>query len=289
MTSSCHQQKPELQLLATKDVDFPSASAIEFHHNTLYVFGDDAAYLLHLTTDYKVIDSVFFWKRQNGRISKTDKHDIESAFIANSDGKSVLYGIGSMSNDDRKRAFAFDLQNGTFRDTSFFPQGIDLPSIGPLNLEGSCVVNQTTIFVNRANLSNPVNHFLFLNGEKQIRIGKLVLPEHKIVSGVSGLYYLKEKDLLLFTASEEETSSTILDGTIGDSYIGWIQNFSNKINNQEFKPDHFINLGAVNAVFGKQKIESVCVERAEGNRLTLHLAADNDNGTSRFFKLRVEL
>jgi len=286
---SCGRHKPWLQLLATKDINFPSASGIEFHQNSLYVFGDDAAYLLRLSPDYNVIDSFFFWPGSTGRLSKKEKHDIESAFLSESDNSSFLYGVSSMSDSLRKKVFVYNLQSRTMKDTSFFPNGVNPPSVQELNFEGSCKVGQTVILANRANLSHPVNHLIFLDKNGGSRVSKILLPKEKMVSGISGLYYLEEKDFLLFTASEEETGSAVLDGAIGDSYIGWIENFKSRMNALEFTPDQFIKLTEIDSVFRQQKIESICVERVEGNRLIVHLAADNDDGTSRFFKLSLSL
>jgi hypothetical protein len=52
------------------------------------------------------------------------------------------------------------------------------------------------------------------------------------------------------------------------------------------QPDWMINLSSVSEEFKKQKIESVCVEKMANSEAILHLAADNDNGESRLFKMK---
>ena len=109
------------------------------------------------------------------------------------------------------------------------------------------------------------------------------------IIGVSGLYYVEEKDLLLFTASEEDTPNALDDGKISDSYLGFIEKFSAKMEDKTITPNQLIKLSTINKIFIKQKIESVCVEKITGDEMILHLVADNDNGESRLFKVRMIL
>lgn len=289
MIFSCSREQDSFQLLGKKKLDFPSASAIEFYQDKLYVFGDDAAYLLILSPEYKVIDSIFFWTKVDGRIPKDTKHDIESAMIKMERGQPVLYGHGSMSTEIRRGTFAFQLNGRSFKDTMFFNPETSFPLVHAINLEGSCAFGDTTVFANRANLSTPLNHLVFVDAGSTIVTKPIKLPMAKIVAGISGLYYMKEKDILLFTASEEETASTTADGAIGESYLGWIGNFSAKVQAKEFVPDRYIKLSKIDKAFTKQKIESVCVEKINGKEMIVHLAADNDDGSSGFFKVKVLL
>jgi hypothetical protein len=254
----------------------------------LYVFGDDAPYLLILSPGYQVMDSVYFLPGVEGRIPKDTKHDIESAMIGMQDNQPVLYGIGSMSTKKRWGVIAYNLSDKSFKDSLFFEPGKIFPGIDEVNIEGSCTVSNIAILANRANESNPNNHLLFID-KQSATVKRMLLPARKLMPGLSGLYYVKEKDLLLFTASEEETGSSTSDGAIGDSYLGWIENFSKKMGDTEYKPDQFIRLADTEKAFNKQKIESVCVESVDGNNLIIHLTADNDNGRSSLFKLKLKL
>jgi hypothetical protein len=98
-----------------------------------------------------------------------------------------------------------------------------------------------------------------------------------------------EKDLLLFTASEEATTSAYEDGAIGDSYLGWINNFSEAWKSAAVVPTKVLKLPTFHPAFQHQKIESVCVESQQGRRYLLHLAADNDNGKTVLFKVALTL
>ena len=288
LTERCSSKSPDIQLLESKEINFPSASAIEYVKDKLYIFGDDAPYLLILSTNYEVIDTIWYWPERVERISKSDKPDIESATFIIKDGYPVLLGIGSMSDEKRWSVLSLEIDSNKLSQISFFKVGAGFPKVKEINIEGSSTIGNTIILANRANLNNDVNYLLFwqrcLPVAKEIR-----LPKTKIVAGISGLYYLKEKDLLLLTASEEATENAITDGEIGESYLGWINNFSKRMKEALLKPDEFINLGESNIALRKQKIESVCVERKVGERHILHLVADNDNGSSRIFKLALKL
>ena len=61
------------------------------------------------------------------------------------------------------------------------------------------------------------------------------------------------------------------------------------MDDKSVKPDQMIKLTPVDKRFTKQKIESVCVERFDKNEFILHMVADNDNGTSGLFKMRLKL
>jgi hypothetical protein len=98
-----------------------------------------------------------------------------------------------------------------------------------------------------------------------------------------------EEDVLLFTASEEATTSAYEDGAIGDSYLGWIANFTEAWKGNVLMPTEILKLPAFHQAFHQQKIESVCVEKQQGGRYLLHLAADNDNGKTVLFKVALTL
>lgn len=277
-----------LKLLAQKTLDFPSASGLEFYKNKLYVFGDNATHLLLLSTDYNVVDSVPYWKGGEAVIDKEDKPDIESAMIVEKNSHPVLYGVGSMSDKKRWRVFAFSLDSLRPQATVFFERNKAIKNIEELNIEGSTSVGNAAVFCNRANQKTKRNYLLFWNWKDSIAAKEILLPKTRLAAGMSGLCYVKEKDLLLFTASEEATGNAVQDGAIGDSYLGWITAFSKKTTQPSFSPDGYLKLSRFDKSFAKQKVESVAVEKAEGEKLTLHLVADNDDNQSKIFKVELQ-
>ena len=289
MINSC-KEEGSIKLLSSKTLDFPSASAIEFYNNKLYLLGDDAPYLLILDTGYNVIDTVQYIQTTDVRLSKGRKPDIESAFLQQANGAVQVAGVGSMSTSNRFTNFLFDINKQAFTATdSFFSPDVRFPNIEEINIEGSAMLAGNIVLANRANNDNPKNHLLLYNKNRKPFISELILKDEARVIGVSGLYYLKEKDLLLFTASIENTSDATVDGAIGDSYLGWIEGYAEKWNEQRIEPDHLINLSTIHQEFKGQKVESVCVGSVKRDQLLLHLVADNDNGQSKIFKVSLSL
>jgi hypothetical protein len=287
---SCGKDNSPIELLAMKELNFPSASAIEFYQDKVFLFGDDATHLLILSRDYQPLASINYWQGNFHRIPKPVKPDIESSLLLEQNGETILFGIGSMSDTNRWKVIKHNLSNKNTDSFSYFISKNNFTHINQLNIEGAATVNNFIVLANRANLSNPVNHLLYWDrADIHLTAKKLLLPNEKAVAGVSGLYYVKEKDLLLMTASEEETASTTMDGAIGESYLGGIKKFSKRMNDAEFKPDFFYKLSDADKRFTKQKIESVCLETIGNDEMILHLAADNDNGKSHLFKLRLKL
>lgn len=289
MIGSGAAAQTSLKLLAQKTLAFPSASGIEFYKDKLYIFGDNATNLLILSADYAQSDSVDYWRGSETVIEKEDKPDIESAMIVTRDKEPVLYGVGSMSDRKRWRVFEFSLDDLTFKKTHFFKKEDLLSGLQEVNIEGSAEVGPTVVLCNRANDKTKQNHLLFWNWKDSLITKEISLPKSIKTAGMSGLYYVKEKDLLLFTASEEATANAVADGEIGDSYLGWITEFSTKMTQPAFIPDGYLPLGKASKALARQKIESVCVEKVSGNHYILHLVADNDNNQSHLFKLELTL
>ncbi len=291
--NSCKQNiNPQFQLLGYHELSFPSASAIEYYNNQLFIFGDDASYILVLNTNYQVKDTIRINADTSYRISKAIKPDIESAAISMQGTKPVLHAFGSMSTPNRNEMFSFPLTSmRTFKKTAISFQESNL-NIKELNIEGATFVHDDLLLINRANKNNPVNQLIRLKSHhiadslvisNLLFIKSLQLPENEGLAGVSGLYYVAEKDLLLFTASEEDTPNAIEDGIIGESYLGWILDFSQK-KEITIKADQLIKLSSADKIFNKQKIESVCVQWSRHNSMMLHLVSDNDDGRSKIFK-----
>ena len=103
------------------------------------------------------------------------------------------------------------------------------------------------------------------------------------------MFYWQEEDLLILTASEEETSSAYGDGVIGESYLGLITDISAKLARAEIAPDQWIPLSGIHNDFLGQKIESVCALGPVADKLKLFLVADNDNGSTRIFRVALQL
>ncbi|MDB5193324.1 MAG: hypothetical protein JWQ96_2887 [Segetibacter sp.] len=299
---SCKMPQPKVTLIKTVTFnDFPSGSALEFHNNKLYLAGDDATQFLILDTNYNRLDSITLDSARTPRVPKDIKLDFEASTIINNKGKEQLLLLGSASTTVREKLFVVDLGDEAAHQlqvysTSELKKQLEKNSIKEVNFEGAAYVHGTLIISNRANKSQPNNHLIFTDlslidnfDNIHFRIAKLNLEVDGKVVGVSGLTYEPKNDRLYFCVSTEETSSAYDDGEIGESYIGYINNISEKTTGKEISPDLFFSLDNVNPVFKNQKIESICIESIKGNIITLHLVADNDDGTSKLFKLTLEI
>lgn len=292
--------QPQLSLLNKKHLaGFSSASTIELYKNRLYVIGDDSRYLATLDDEYTIIDSVILFPGEGLRIPKKEKADLEASAIIEYNGHEYLLAAGSASTPERELFYLFllsDPQKYERVDAHHFYQMLKNNGLSIINIEGLATVGDHLVFANRANLGQRDNHLIIVPAnflehplKTQPEILTVKFPDDDtLVKGISGLTYVPAIDLLLFTASVEHTESAYDDGDIGNSYLGYVTAFSEKMKNPVVMPDTLINLSAMREEFMNEKIESVCAESA-GNELILHLVADNDDGTSTLFKLSMPI
>jgi hypothetical protein len=106
-------------------------------------------------------------------------------------------------------------------------------------------------------------------------------------AGVSELCYAEEEDMLLVMLSSEATGNAYDDGAIGDSYFAWVNHVSRKLHGGNIQLDGLVNLSDADPAFKGEKIEGVCLSAIAGNEWYLHLVADNDQGASRLFHVKV--
>jgi hypothetical protein len=274
---------------------FPSSSSLEFKDNRLYVIGDDATSMLVLDKDHKAVDSIQIFNSRQRRVPKNDKADLESTIMVSEGGKDYLVAFSSLSKPKRNLLVWIGLgKNVTKERSSRFR--LRHPDIKEWNIEGSTLVGDKLVLSNRANLSSRINHLLVtgFHNTKGVEQGKphsirVELPQMEHLAGISSVSYLKEKDMLLFAASTEFTDDAVSDGSIGNSYIGYISGISGKLDKDVLKPDAFINVTPFLKIGQPQKIESIVVEEMGKEFLVVHLASDNDNGESMLFKLKWSL
>jgi hypothetical protein len=292
---SCNQKQSQAELLSVKALDsFPSASAIEFSDGRFYVLGDDAPYMIVLDSSFHLVDTVRYSEDTSYRISKEVKADIESATIIPYTDQKFLYALGSFATDRRMKLFYFPLgdphhyvaidMSKHFRSHPYIPE---------TNFEGLAFVNSKLVIANRGNRTHKINKLVIAGSRFNEYIATDsppvidILLDTTTTIGISGLCYSEEEDKLFFTASEEDTPSAIADGVIGDSYIGWINRFSTRMNERSIKPDGVIKLSSIDKTLDKKKIESVCIEKQTGDAVILDLVSDDDKGHSAIFRIRL--
>jgi uncharacterized protein DUF6929 len=299
------KMKPALELIKSLLVaDFPSGSSINYYDGKLYVIGDDANNMLVLDNNYQQVDSFRLFDFPEKRIPKKQKADFETSTVMNVNGANYLLILGSASREERKKGILIPLLNTgsdgnkdyvpVFYNATFFDQ-LKATGIEDVNVEGSAIIGDYLVLGNRGNTANPQNHLiftrnLFVNTENEVTlsVSKLIQPAKLPgFAGVSELCYVASKDLLFFTFSSEITSNSYDDGTIGNSYIGWISDVTNKMHFPELVLDEIIDLPAIHKDFENEKIEGICVEAVHDNELIIHLVSDNDGGESKLFNVKV--
>ncbi len=298
--TACNHNR--ISLLASAQLqELPSGSSLEIDNNQLIVIGDDATQVFILDFNYKPIDSLLIDTSSVKRVAKDIKPDYESSTIVDYNGSKTLVAFGSGSTNKRQHALLMPLpirSGGNFliNDVSQIFSSIKAAGISEINIEGAATVNGQIVLSNRANLNQKVNSFIVFaeksladTGTLSVHTVAINLPKTKFVVGISGLTYIPAIDMLLFTASTEATSNSYDDGEIGDSYIGLIRHASAVIKDNKISVNEWINLAEENDALKGQKVESIAVEQVTTEALILHLVADNDDGTTRLFKLSMRL
>jgi hypothetical protein len=282
--------------------NFPSGSAIEFHDNKVFLAGDDAKEVLVMDKSWKELERIPLFESDTDRIPKAIKSDLEATtvVIVNSIPRMLILGSGSKE-ELRNKAILLDLDSylkDEF-DLTVFYNRIKETGIADLNIESAATLLEDYIILgNRGNKRHPDNHLIItkhLFWKHQADVELFTLPikfpkDDKFKNaGISGLTYSQHNDWLVFTASTESTDNAVDDGPIGESYLGIIENASRKIGRKDMKVDEFIELGEAEKSMKGYKIESVCIQSEKDDRLKLQLVADNDDGISCLFKVRIKL
>jgi hypothetical protein len=252
--------------------------------------------MLVLNTDYQEVDSIKLFDYSEKRIPKIEKTDFETAVLVNDNDKIHLLALGSASTKEREKGMLIALDDMGLQafSTAEFIKRI---KIAEINIEGATCIGDHLILSNRGNNANPANHliiteknFWIRQKEAALSVLPIAIPfPTKEIPGVSEMCYVESRDILLFTMSSEATNNAYDDGVIGDSYIGWVNGINQKLQQPDIMLDGLINLSEVSAAFKGEKIEGLCIESANGDELILHLIADNDQGESRLFNVRLEI
>lgn len=282
----------KISLVAHKIFDYPSASAVELHNNHIYVIGDDSNKILLIGSDFEILREIRLFEFDENRIPKKDKPDFEACTII--DNQLMIFGSGSLL-PQRGFLYTYHLDNGIIekKDMSKFYQSIHLKEkIYELNIEGLTTINRQFLFFNRANNKQQNTLLIVENFLDLIRypyqevicsyIDIEIQPLYNHVLGISGVSYCKEEDQLFITASAENTDNAYDDGEIIGSVLCIVNNASKILKNKKLIIENYIILETIDHRLKKQKIESVSYQNKN-----IILVADNDNGKSEIFLLKI--
>lgn len=283
-----------LELLDHKALTgFPAASGIEYFDSRIYVNGTDAESILVTDTRWKKEQQVPLFGDEAGRIPANNKADLESSAMLELEGTPYLLLLGSGSRESRNRGLLYKLpdEQVTLLDLSPFYKRLQEAGIEHLNLEGATQVGNELVLCNRGHKSNPANQFIITTADffrvpsaAPIDIVSVKRPPLKGAVGVSGICYSERHDLLLFTTSGEDNRSEHHDTTIGNSYLGVIENAHWKIGRRKVKVNELFDLHEADKAFKGFRIESVCIQSTKKRSVKIQMAADNEAGASHLFK-----
>jgi len=278
-----------------------SASVIERIHNKLLVAGDDSNYIFILNTEFQLLYQIAianFTTNENNRIDKNIKHDIEAGFLFENNRQIYLCLLGSGSRSNRTHAYILLIdEHINYYFTLDFSKLYDaillqLPKYNELNIEGAAIVNNDLILVQRGNLKQNNFIIIFHNFNVEILLNKDIEPLSRLhfnvieitplyingaIAGITGVSFIKEKNWLLFTAAAEYTMDVYRDGVIAGAQLFYIDMNITDLATWQLQPIDYLF---------EYKIESICYQIIN-EEIILFLVADNDNGSSHFYKMKL--
>lgn len=301
-TAGC-TQKPvfEVDVLSRQVLkDVKSASGLEVVGETLYAIGDNSPWLYKINTNFKIEERhaiVPVKGLENGVIPKAIKPDFEAMAIAEKkEGKEFfIFGSGSKS-PQRDRLARIRLENGEVQNYSLegfykkLRQATQLDSES-LNIEGAIIKDEYLYLFNRGEnlilkykLEELENYLAGKEESPEPETFHIKLPEIQgIKAGFSGATLIPGKEIVLFTASVENTENWIADGEVLGSFVGLIPF---KGLRDGLKPG-FVRLEE-NGKPLNVKVESLAVfYPALNNDLRLLLVTDSDGGDSELLEVNL--
>ncbi|MCB0508687.1 MAG: hypothetical protein R2739_02170 [Chitinophagales bacterium] len=285
-----------ITLKRKQTLNYPSGSALEYYKKTLFVIGDDINYILCLNENWEEINRINLFDFDGERIPKPDKPDLECATIIND----VLYLVGSGSKSPQRDVaffiFLSEMKVKKISTAAFYSIFRDRNLVSEMNIEGFTDCKDKLLFFNRGNTQQP-NQLIVTDHnilKKQFPDKFKIIPIqiqalNGINLGISGACYDEKNDILILSASAENTDNAYDDGEIEGSVIAVVHNAYQKIQAQELCMDAVVELEKIDTALTKQKIESVCITNVENGIYSCVLVADNDNGKSELFEIELDI
>lgn len=302
LTAGCRDKQPTQMLIIEEQKlldSIPSASGLAIENDTAWIVGDDATsiYRLNLTSFEQQKIPLKDFDAQQYRLPKPIKHDLECANLISYNHKQYLLAFGSGSLEPYRdsvlllntkdtadqqlisvQPFYKELQRLTGTDSAQW------------NIEGSTLAGDSLIICNRGNNmlisfhADSFMHYLLFAGTPipAIAFHKANLPQIEGKEArLSGICTLDETHLL-FSAAVEDTPDWVSDGPILGSFVGIYSLKEKKVLASHLLRD---KQGAVTI----QKLESIDIVSKKGGTVTCIAMADNDNGTSGLFRLKLTM
>lgn len=280
----------------------PSASGIEIRKNFSYVISDDSPWLFEIDSNLKINRSILINKSQelvDGRLPKAKKPDFEAmvTFDWGNNKDMLIFGSGSAPKRNEMVRVSIGGSGYEVRSYPLDEFYAELRNQGNIaeadfNIEGAAAWGDYLVLMNRG--SNHLilvdkDHFVeFVKDRKNVKkrkklFTKIYLFELPKIEGVqarfSGGTKVTGEEVLVFSASVENTSDWVEDGASLGSMIGLIE--FNKLAKGEVKITQLMKDGQPFT----GKLESlVCLEVTKKS-IKMAGVTDNDSGESEFLEI----
>lgn len=276
----------------------PSGSGLAIDKTHGFIISDDGTCIYRLNLENYVYYKIPLSGSNYGEYKepKSTKHDFESAAFAEWKGSNYLVALGSGSGGvSRDSLLMLNLPDSTQKLISigkFYKELRSRTGVDSMhwNIEGLTLAGNDIVMLNRGNntmISFDMEEFfnyLLRPGFSfpKARVHRIQLPfigKHEArLSGVCNF----DKDLLLISASVEDTPDWISDGPVLGSYI-----VIYSLKEQKLEGSYLLKDREGKTL--KEKIESVDVFERRKNGDVIFLAiADNDDGSSKLFRLKLQ-
>ena len=275
----------------------PSGSGLVHFNDIIYIIGDDATQLYKLNPSESSFSGIPLNNMGTEyRINKPDKHDFESLEILDirNEPHLIAFGSGSLS-PQRDFLLVVNCKNEKIQQLislellyTLLKQQAGGKKI--LNIEGAVITGEKLYLMDRENdilfeiELEEFRKYILSNGNHKVstvKIYSLQLPSDEgLIAGISGGCALSENKIL-FCASLEDTPNAIDDGVVKGSYIGIISLRDGNILTAVLLKDE-------QGIVIPDKIESIdIVGKNDDGTLKAFAVADNDDGSSKFYQLKI--
>lgn len=300
VVSSCNSKEMNFEISEQRElVGIASASGIEVTGEDIYVVGDNTPWLFKLNRKMELVEKIQLFPQKSfsdSIIEKLQKPDLEALTSVDKVGEK-LYAFGSGSKSpERDILVEINLILSASGETSeysladFYQSLRKQANLTPaeFNIEAAVIFDDFIFLFNRGKnvifkFSLPeFQNYLFEDRDiPEAEIFKIHLPEiNGIISGFSGATIDREKEMILFTSTVEDTDNWIDDGEILGSFIGVIklEDLVDQLTPQSFaivRDETYLRI----------KVESIAVfSESAKDKLDLILVTDSDGGKSEFVR-----
>ncbi|MEJ7766334.1 MAG: hypothetical protein WKF89_00880 [Chitinophagaceae bacterium] len=279
--------------------DFPSGSAIEHHDDQLYLVGDDARYVLVMSKDWKMLETLNLFPSDANAVAGTIPDDCEATTIIHINKIPFLLMLGSGAMEpNRNKGVLMNLATRALEEINLtdFYNRLKQTGFEELNIESATVIDDKLILCNRGTKAKPDNRLIITSTDfwKKQQVAEIftvkVELEEKPEKNMSltSITYAYKNDWLILTASSESKHNNFDEGTAGDSFLCVIENAYRKTDRKRLKPNELFNLTAINKKFKGHKVESFCLQSGKEKKLKIHLVTHNEEGELFLFKVRLK-